>query len=164
MKTSVLISGLVAASLMIVEGVSFAGGAFWERQKKQHIRIGYGLKSGDITGREYGRLMRQQAQIQRQKKKFWKDGRLDLRERRALAHLQGRASKHIYRAKHNPRQVKHKHYGKRCNRQWKRLFYHGHRGYRFSQRHGYRKPSFGDNLRGVIIEPGWLLAWSVGLD
>jgi hypothetical protein len=77
-----------------------------KRQLKQQARIEQGVKSGELTPGETQRLERQQAKIQADKAKAKSDGVVTPAERRKLAREQNRASKRIYRMKHNDKEVK----------------------------------------------------------
>jgi hypothetical protein len=72
-----------------------------ERQTNQQKRIGQGVKSGQLTPKETRRLERQQAKIQHDKKMAKADGTVTPRERAKLKREQNRASRRIYRLKHN---------------------------------------------------------------
>ncbi len=72
-----------------------------KRQKKQTRRIAQGVRSGSLTGREAAKLGHQQARIQHKKRRFKADGTFTKRERARVHKSQNRASKNIYRKKHN---------------------------------------------------------------
>ena len=74
-----------------------------KRQKNQGKRIRQGVKSGQLTARETKKLAKQQKSIQRQKRRFKADGTFTKRERVVVHQRQKRASKNIYRNKHNRR-------------------------------------------------------------
>ena len=74
-----------------------------KRQHNQKRRIGQGIRSGALTGREALRLSKQQARIKRQERRFKADGKFTKRERRIINKRLKRASKRIYRKKHNLR-------------------------------------------------------------
>jgi hypothetical protein len=76
-----------------------------KRQVNQEKRIDQGVKSGELTPREAGRLEAQQAKIQQDEARMKADGKLTKAERRKLQREQDRASKNIYRKKHNERSV-----------------------------------------------------------
>ncbi len=73
------------------------------RQERQQARIEEGVASGQLTGPEARRLERQQGRIKRAEKRREADGTLSARDKAALERKQDRASRHIYRAKHNAR-------------------------------------------------------------
>lgn len=74
-----------------------------KRQINQKRRIGQGVRSGELTRRETARLGHQQVRIHRQERRFKSDGRFTKRERAIVHKNQNRASKNIYRKKHNNR-------------------------------------------------------------
>ena len=74
-----------------------------QRQRHQQRRIGRGVRSGELTGRETLRLEREQYQIQQEKRAYKSDGEVTRAERRELHQELNQASRHIYRAKHNRR-------------------------------------------------------------
>ena len=73
------------------------------RQKTQQRRIVRGVRSGQLTRPEARRLERQQARIQRTKRrdKMMHGGKVTPAEKKHLNRMQNRASRHIYRVKHN---------------------------------------------------------------
>jgi len=72
-----------------------------EREKNQKERIIEGRKSGELTGKETRRLAAEQARIHRDEKKAKADGVVTPAERTKLKREQNRASKDIYRQKHD---------------------------------------------------------------
>jgi hypothetical protein len=72
-----------------------------DRQINQEARIQEGKNNGELTRREKRRLQMQQAKIQRDKKVAKADGVVTPEERRQLTREQRRASRNIYRQKHN---------------------------------------------------------------
>ena len=74
-----------------------------QRQRNQQHRIGQGVKSGQLTAGETRQLEHQQARIQRTKEKDKADGTVTPQERAQLHRMQDRASRDIYRDKHNDR-------------------------------------------------------------
>lgn len=102
--TSLVLAGVVGL-LVATPSLSFAHGPYrsigW-RQHHQQARIYQGVRHGQISGREYRRLERQQASIAFQRYRFrHNDGHLGPRERAVLQHRLNHASRHIYRARHN---------------------------------------------------------------
>ena len=75
------------------------------RQHNQQRRIFGGVRSGELTRREFFRLEREQRQIQQEKREAREDGRVTARERAELHRELNQASRHIYRAKHNRRDL-----------------------------------------------------------
>lgn len=67
----------------------------------QERRIQQGLYSGRLTPGEFRRLENQQARIRATEAQMRADGRLTRGEKTQLAQMQERASRDIYRYKHN---------------------------------------------------------------
>jgi hypothetical protein len=74
-----------------------------ETQKNQQRRIFKGVGSGELTGKEFKRLEKEQRSINREKKAAKADGNVTNRERFEIKKDQAKASRHIFRAKHNRR-------------------------------------------------------------
>ncbi len=99
---------LIAAA---VTGILLSGTAAAEvtskrtdlRQTNQHERIAQGVKNGSLTRPETAKLVSQQAHIHRTERRFEADGKLSNKERLTLERKQDRASRNIYRKKHNAR-------------------------------------------------------------
>ena len=108
---------MIALSGLIFSGHALAG-KFEQRQVWQQKRIWQGVKTGQLTRYETRNLWHEQRKIQRLKKFFWRDGRLNRRERIRLVFLLDKADRHIFQLKHNSRH-------RPMN--WQRAFYHGHR-------------------------------------
>jgi hypothetical protein len=73
-----------------------------QRQNHQQHRIASGLHNGRLTAREAVRLERQQVRIGRYEARSRADGGgLNFNERARIETLQDRASRHIYRQKHD---------------------------------------------------------------
>jgi hypothetical protein len=82
--------------------VSMAQGRFYDRrQHNQRDRIRQGLRNGEITRYEAGRLARQQAGIRRYERRAERDGVVTFRERARLDNRLDRASRSIRRQKHD---------------------------------------------------------------
>lgn len=145
MKSRALsIAGILLGLLFLFENISWAGGATGHRQIRQSKRIVHGIRNGQITDGELVRLIREQRRIQRYKKRAWEDGCVNPREMHKLHRMQDRASKHIYRAKHNHAS----HHACRPTR--KRLSFRHEPVY-----HGYI-------VSGAFLEPSPAFAWAVG--
>jgi hypothetical protein len=71
------------------------------RQEKQQVRIIKGEQNGSLTHKETARLEAQQAKIQHDKKAAKADGVVTPAERRKLNREQHRASRNIYKQKHD---------------------------------------------------------------
>ena len=72
------------------------------REHRQTQRIRQGVRSGEITRPEVLKLKNEQRRIDRAYHRASADGHLSRREHQRLDKLQDIASRHIYRAKHNP--------------------------------------------------------------
>jgi len=79
-----------------------SGRSINQRQHNQAVRIRNGVRSGELTARETGRLVREQVQIRRMEERFRDSGDgLSARERVRLQRELNQASRHIYRQKHD---------------------------------------------------------------
>jgi len=98
------IFSIVFAVAMVVcltlPDMAFAG-VVKKRQVRQQSRICQGVSNGELTCRETARLEREQRHIQATKRKAWSEGKFTAKERVRLRYKQDRASRYIYRAKHN---------------------------------------------------------------
>jgi len=74
-----------------------------EREKLQQERIQQGIKSGELTQGEAKRLEGQQGRIQSTEDRMKASGNLTKADRTKLTRMQNRASRNIYRKKHNNR-------------------------------------------------------------
>ena len=77
-----------------------------QREQNQQKRIDQGVKSGQLTPGEAGKLERQQAKIQQDESRMKSDGKLTKKERRKLTREQNKASRNISRKKHNDKTTK----------------------------------------------------------
>ena len=135
---------MVIGLVLIMVSASWARDPISHRQKKQSKRISHGIKSGEITDREFARLNRKQRRIGKYKRRARRDDYISHSEKYRLHRMQGRVSRHIYRSKQNcashcrctPRH-KHLHF-------WHRPVYHGY------------------YVSGIFFEPLWSFGWSMG--
>lgn len=74
-----------------------------ERQKNQRARIRQGVRSGELTKGEARNLRQEQKTIQAEKKMAKADGKVTPAERAQIRKDQNKASRDIYRKKHNNR-------------------------------------------------------------
>ncbi len=74
-----------------------------QRELNREQRIQQGIRSGEVTPREAGRLEGQQARIKQDEARMKADGTLTTAERKKLTREQNHASRNIYRKKHNER-------------------------------------------------------------
>jgi len=96
-------------SATLYAGIVYAGPTddprIQQREQKQEQRIQQGIKSGELTPREAGRLEGQQAKIKQDEERMKADGMLTKAERNKLTREQNRASRSILRKKNNERKV-----------------------------------------------------------
>ncbi len=72
------------------------------RERRQERRIHQGVRSGELTRREAGRLQAREAKIRVDEAYARRSGgRFTARERARIQREQNRASRHIYRQKHD---------------------------------------------------------------
>ncbi len=98
---NVIILGVVLAVGALSVSAQIATPRVTKRQVHQQARIKEGVKSGELTPGESRRLERQQAKIAVDKAEAKSDGVVTPAERRKIAREQNRASKRIYREKHD---------------------------------------------------------------
>lgn len=81
----------------------YGNGEIGQRQENQQDRIAQGVRSGELTPRETAKLENQQQGINREKSadRQANGGKLTGADRRAINQSQNRASRNIYRDKHN---------------------------------------------------------------
>ncbi|MEP6701990.1 MAG: hypothetical protein ABJB04_03300 [Betaproteobacteria bacterium] len=95
---------LTLAATLCVASTVFAQTAtpvVTERQENQKARIQQGVRSGELTPREAGRLRAEQRTIRAEKRLAKADGVVTRAERARLRHHQNNASRHIRRQKHD---------------------------------------------------------------
>ena len=71
------------------------------REYRQQQRIFHGVRSDELTGREFRRLEAEQAGIRAYERRARSDGSLSFRERRRLDNMLDRSSRDIYRQTHD---------------------------------------------------------------
>ena len=110
MKTTILLTALVIAGTGILYAQDVPPPAAGtktpvvnQRQKNQHARIRQGVKSGELTKGEARKLRGEEKSIQAEKQMAKADGKVTPAERAKLRHDQNKASRDIYRLKHNAR-------------------------------------------------------------
>ena len=99
-NTTLILTGMLLSTSLLTATVALAG-PYTYREGRQQDRIAQGIASGQLTAREAGRLEAEQAAIEAERRAFWADGHLSPWERAKLMHDQNRASRDIYRLKHN---------------------------------------------------------------
>ncbi len=98
-KLLVFITMVLGLGVILVNQAT--AGVIEERRYNQKLRIRHGVITGELTRGEARVLKKEQRRIHRKLKKAWADGRMSRREWRRLERLQNRASRHIFRLKHN---------------------------------------------------------------
>jgi hypothetical protein len=97
------------AAAMLLTSALYAGPTddprIQQREQNQQKRIDQGVKSGELTPAETGRLEREQAKIKQDEAQMKSDGKLTKRERAKLTREQNKASRDIYKKKHNKKKV-----------------------------------------------------------
>ena len=100
MKKLIVILIILGSSFVLISAQT-AMPQINQTQKQQQIRIRQGVKSGELTRRETRKLEHQQKAIQHDKRIAKADGVVTPNERKQIRREQNRASKNIYRKKHN---------------------------------------------------------------
>lgn len=98
--------GLALFTIVIFSSVLFAQTKtpqINKTQKCQQARIHQGVRSGELTKGEARKLENEQRDIQQDKKMAKSDGKVTRGERKHIKTEQRKASKDIYRLKHNKR-------------------------------------------------------------
>ena len=97
---------LVAGSAVVAEAKGRCGArtpGVNQRQHNQQRRIFGGVRSGELTSREFWRLEQNAREIRRDEREARSDGVVTARERAGLQRDLNKESRMIYRAKHNAR-------------------------------------------------------------
>jgi len=130
--------------VLILVSISWARDPISHRQMRQSQRITHGIRTGEVTDREFVSLNREQRRIGKYKRWARGDGCISHRERRCLHRMQDRASAHIYRAKHN------------CESYY--VCRPRHKCLHFPRRQVYHNYC----VSGTFFEPSWSFGWSMG--
>ncbi len=91
------------AGVVLLLSLSVTASAQNGRSAMQHKRIKEGNHSGELTRHERKQLNRQQRHIRNEKREAKADGVVTGKERREIRRDERRASRNIYRKKHNRR-------------------------------------------------------------
>jgi hypothetical protein len=101
-KTRLVLASLTALSLSpVLFATAASADEIDRRQAYQEQRIRAGVRSGEITMREYRRLEAEQGRIRELERRAKSDGRVDPWERAQIAQAQNAASRHIYQESHD---------------------------------------------------------------
>jgi hypothetical protein len=104
MKKLILITGILfGLSIMYVNGQQAGVRSNTTRQVNQQARIREGKRSGELNKKETARLQREQRRIAIEKRIAAGDGTVTPKEKAFLRREQNRASRHIYRERHDVR-------------------------------------------------------------
>jgi hypothetical protein len=93
--------GVLVGTLILGTVIVAMAGPFTRRETRQQARICQGVGNGQVTPWEFRHLERQQGRIEAYRGHAWSDGSLNRWEGRHLTRMQNRASRDIWRAKHN---------------------------------------------------------------
>jgi len=106
--------------LVFLAAVESQAGRIEKRDSRQDSRIEDGIAKGEISRGEARILRNQQDNIDKQREKALRDGRLSNRERIMLERRQDLASRDIYRYRHNRIERSGRHYNDYDNISFKR--------------------------------------------
>jgi hypothetical protein len=95
------LSVILMGGLFFETVASTYAGPFTRREARQQARINQGIRTAEVTPREFRYLERKQASIEAHRRMAWSDGRLSPWEARHLTKEQDRVSHDIWRVKHN---------------------------------------------------------------
>jgi len=109
MKSLVVKAFVLGVSAAFLSTAVFAAGTddpvVQKRMQNQDKRIDQGVKSGELTPKEAGKLEKKEAKIKQDEERMKSDGKLTKKERAKLRREQNRASKRIYKEKHDKQKV-----------------------------------------------------------
>ena len=97
----IILAIATVAALVTSAGVASARDPIEQREINQERRIQEGVRSGELTRREYRSLEAEQAHIRALERSARADGHIDSRERAQITAAQNNASRHIYRETHD---------------------------------------------------------------
>jgi uncharacterized membrane protein YebE (DUF533 family) len=103
MKTTKLLAAVLATAFALPVFAQTATPALNQNQRNQESRISQGVRSGELTNNEARNLQSQQQAIRSEKRAARADGVVTPAERQKIRRDQRRASRAIYRKKHNAR-------------------------------------------------------------
>ncbi len=99
-RITAIAAGLVACAIATAASAQTAADAV-QRDVNQQNRIEQGLKSGELTTKEAGKLEREESRVDKMEANALKDGKMMPAERRRIARAQNKVSKDIYQEKHD---------------------------------------------------------------
>jgi hypothetical protein len=98
---SMIAATSVVSAIAIFCPSSASAGPIADRQANQQQRIDKGVQQGTISQREYNKLQSKQEKIAAQRLLYLRDGNLNRKESAQLNNAQNRASRAIYRDRHD---------------------------------------------------------------
>ena len=101
MKKIILASALSLIAMTTVAGAHDSQREIDARQVRQEQRIQQGVRSGEITRREYRVLEAEQARVRDLERHALRDGRIDPREAAEIRRAQNEAGRHISQESHD---------------------------------------------------------------
>jgi len=103
MQAGLRVGMLVAAVALFVVAQPARAGEIERRKKRQQNRIAKGVENGKLSPAEASRLEHQEDSINKEEQamKQANGGHLSRAERREINHQQNKASRHIYKQKHD---------------------------------------------------------------
>lgn len=96
-----IVTGLFAVFAMAAAGQVTPGAD--RRQRNQKHRVKQGIRSGEVTRVEARSIRRSTGSARRYERRAKSDGKVTWKERARLQHKENKASRKIYRTKHNNR-------------------------------------------------------------
>jgi hypothetical protein len=98
-RLTAIAAGLAACTIAAAHAQNTADVV--QRDVNQQNRIEQGLKSGQLTTKEAGKLEREESHIDKMQSNALKDGKMTKAEKRRIERAENQASKDIYREKHD---------------------------------------------------------------
>ena len=95
---------LVATAIVMAMGIGSASAQIRKREKNQHARIAQGVRSGELTKAETKNVVSKEKDVRQDVKAAKSDGVVTNAERKEIRRDQNKASRTIYRKKHNNRE------------------------------------------------------------
>ena len=99
-RITVTAMGLAACAIATAASAQNAADTI-QRDVNQQNRIEQGLKSGELTTKEAGKLEREESHIDKMESNALKDGKMTNAEKRRIESAENKASKDIYNEKHD---------------------------------------------------------------
>jgi tellurite resistance protein len=100
-KISTLLAGAVLCAAILPATNLFGANNIDKREHREQMRIDQGVRSGELTPKEFNKLENQQARIRVAEARAKADGNVTPKEKAHIEKKLNQASREIYRAKHN---------------------------------------------------------------